>query len=275
MLDKTGNEASISEVILHAGVPVLLTWLLVSLSFLIPLLDSTKPPYFNLLQTIPEIAYWLSQSGGKFGATLIGVLMLALLVSRKGVNHNRRWKETGILFLIATIFAGGGAAFNEHIIKTKLKIPRPNIIWLAGIDGSGPLAMTAEQFYNSGNKEVRSQLLRETLRQDPTPVPLSASIEAHWIDETGYSFPSGHAYSAMFFAAFFLAIAVSYISTKRIWLFYALLPWALAVCYSRTILRLHTPADITVGGLQGLVLGLMAWIITRTLIRKFTEGYSD
>lgn len=257
--------------ILRAGVPILVTWLLVSLSFLIPVLDSTQPPYFNLLQTLPEIAYWLSQSGGKFGETIIGILMLTLLVTRKGINNTRRWKEAGIVLLITTIFAGGGAAFNEHIIKTKLKIPRPNIIWLAGENGSGPLGMTAEQFYNSGNKDVRSQLLLGILSQEPIPVPLSTSIEAHWIEESGYSFPSGHSYSAMLFAAFFLAMATSYLSTKRIWLFYALLPWALAVCYSRTILRVHTPTDITVGSLQGLVLGMIAWAIARTLIRKFIE----
>ncbi|MFW2373965.1 MAG: phosphatase PAP2 family protein [Gammaproteobacteria bacterium] len=270
-MQEATTEASTVQVILRAGVPAFVTWLLLSLSFLVPLLDSTKPPYFSLDQVFPEMAYWLSQSGGKFGATIIGLLLLVLLVTRYGINNNRRWKEAGVVLLIATIFAGGGAAFNEHIIKTKLKIPRPNIIWLAGENGSGPLGMTTEQFYNRGNKEVRSQLLRETLRQQPAPVALSGSIEAHWIDETGYSFPSGHAYSAMFFAAFFLAIAASYLSTKRIWLFYALLPWALAVCYSRTILRLHTPADITLGGLQGLVLGMIAWAIARTLIRKFTQ----
>jgi membrane-associated phospholipid phosphatase len=34
-------------------------------------------------------------------------------------------------------------------------------------------------------------------------------------------------------------------------------------------LRVHTPVDITIGGLQGLVLGLMAWAIARMLIRRF------
>lgn len=268
-MDEATTETSSLHVILRAGVPTIVTWLLINLSFILPLLNSTKPPYFNLVQTIPEIAYWLSQSGGKLGAPIIGILMLTLLVTRKGINNNKRWKEAGIVLLIATIFAGGGAAFNENFIKTKLKIPRPNIIWLAGENGSGPLEMTPAQFYNSGDKETRSKILMKTLRQEPVPVLLSKSIEAHWIEETGYSFPSGHSYSAMFFAAFFLALSASYLRTKRMWLFYALLPWALAVCYSRTILRVHTPVDITVGGLQGLVLGIIAWAIARKLIRKF------
>ena len=73
----------------------------------------------------------------------------------------------------------------------------------------------------------------------------------------------------MFVATFFLMTAATYLTTKRLWMFYALLPWALAVCYSRPILRVHTPIDITVGGLQGLVVGLVAWVIARTLIRRF------
>jgi phosphatidylglycerophosphatase B len=152
-------------------------------------------------------------------------------------------------------------------IKYQLKIPRPNIVWLAGENGSGPLGMTAEDFYATGNKEAHRVPLTEVLSKKP--VPLSPVIEAHWIEETGYAFPSGHSFSAMFIATFFLMIAVTYLTSKRLWLFYLLLPWALAVCYSRPILRVHTPADITVGSFQGLAVGLLAWAITRSLIRRF------
>ncbi|MCU7959823.1 MAG: phosphatase PAP2 family protein [gamma proteobacterium symbiont of Bathyaustriella thionipta] len=48
-----------------------------------------------------------------------------------------------------------------------------------------------------------------------------------------------------------------------------LLPWALAVCYSRSLLRLHTPADILLGGLQGLLLGFIGWALTQYLKRRF------
>jgi membrane-associated phospholipid phosphatase len=72
----------------------------------------------------------------------------------------------------------------------------------------------------------------------------------------------------MFLATFFLMIGATYITTKRLWLFYTLPPWALAVCYSRSILRVHTPLDITVGGLLGLLAGFAAWEIFRTLMRR-------
>ena len=55
----------------------------------------------------------------------------------------------------------------------------------------------------------------------------------------------------------------SYISTRRLWLFYLLLPWALAVCYSRPILRVHAPTDILIGGLEGILLGFVAFLLVR------------
>jgi len=262
------KEATVWQALYRAGVTMFLTWSMVPLTFLFPLIDSTQPPYVNLAGGISDIAYWISLSGSKFGVPFVGVLMLILLVTRSGVKSSRSWKEAGVIIMVVAVFAGGGAAINEHIVKEELKIPRPNIMWLAGQDGKGPLGMTAEQFYGLGDKEDRRAPLTEVLSHAPKPVKLSPAVEADWIEETGYSFPSGHAFSAMFFASFFLALAITYISTRRILWFYALLPWALAVCYSRPILRVHTPLDITVGGFQGLVLGVVAWLIVRKLFRR-------
>jgi phosphatidylglycerophosphatase B len=267
--NRAKHEVTIESVFLWAGVPAIVTWLLISLAFVLPMVDSTRAPYFDLTQTFAQLAYWLSQSGGKFGAPIVAVLMLTLLVTRGGITFQRRWKESGVVVLIAAICAGGGAALNEHIVKAQLKIPRPNIIWLAGENGTGPLGMTPDAFYAIGNKAARRKPLRNVLTKVPGPVRLSAAIEAHWIEETGYSFPSGHAFTAMFFATFLLMIAATYLTTKRLWMFYALLPWALAVCYSRPILRVHTPTDIMLGGLQGLVVGFVAWVVARALIRRF------
>ena len=261
-------EAPAGQVLVRAGAPVILTWLLVPLSFVLPLVDSTRPPYVNLTQTFSEAAYWFAQSGGKFGAPIVGALMIIVLVTRAGMNRKRRWKEAALIALIAVIGAAGGSVLNENLVKAELKVPRPNIVWLAGKDGTGPLGMTPEQFYASGNKDARRKPLMEVLRKRPAPVSLSSPVEAHWIAETGYSFPSGHSYSAMFLSTFFLAIAATYVTTKRIWVFYALLPWALAVCYSRPILRVHTPTDITVGALQGVAIGFLAWAVARATIRR-------
>lgn len=262
------ENTSVEQLLLRAGIPALMTWLFIPLSFVIPSVDSTRAPYFDLTDTFSQMVYWVSQSGGTSGAPVVAVLMLFVLVSRNGMTTAQRWKETVAIALLAAVCAGGGAAINEHVVKPELKIPRPNIVWLAEENGAGPLGMTPESFYEKGDKEARRVPLATVLQAIPKPVLLSPSIESHWIEETGYSFPSGHSFAAMFFATFLLSIAVVMLNTKRIWLFYLLLPWALAVCYSRPILRLHTPVDITIGSLQGLVIGLIAAVIAMKLIRQ-------
>jgi phosphatidylglycerophosphatase B len=249
--------------------PLAVTYLLIPFSFLIPIVDSTTEPYFDLTSGFARLAYATAESGGRYGAPIVGILMLLMLVSRPGITGVRRLAESLLVLVVVGIFAGGGAALNEHGIKTAFKVPRPNIVFLAGADGSGPLGMTAEQFYEIGDKKARRAPLEKALTANPAPIELDASIRNHWIHETGYAFPSGHAFSAMLFAMFFLAIGVTHISTRRIGLFYLLLPWALAVCYSRLILRVHTPADISVGGLEGLVVGLIAFWIVRIGTKLF------
>ncbi|PHS23765.1 MAG: hypothetical protein COA83_09145 [Methylophaga sp.] len=139
-------ESSLSQLCLRIGIFVIVTWLLIPLTFLIPLIDSTTAPYFDLTQPFSLLAYWLSYSGSVSGAPFVVLLMLMLLVTRAGITAQRCWKEGSIIVLIAALFAGEGAWFNEHIVKPQLKLPRPNIVWLAGENGSGLLGMTAADF---------------------------------------------------------------------------------------------------------------------------------
>lgn len=246
-----------------------MTWACTPLTFLLPFLDSTRAPHIDLTGKLSQVMYWVSWSGGKPGVFIPTLTLLVLLVSRRGITFARRWKETLILVLIGTVLGGGGAFFNENVIKEKLKVPRPNIIWLAGENGS--LGMSEKEFYESVGKDARRELLTEILNRSPSSLPLSTRIKAHWIHETGYSFPSGHAFTAMFFAAFLLSAAAELIRSKQQLIFYALLPWALAVCYSRTILRVHAPVDITVGGLLGLAVGVAAWVLAGGMIRRYVS----
>ncbi len=273
--NKTGYEATTRQVALRAVAPAMLAWLLIPLSDLLSRVDSTRAPYFDLTNTLSTVVYWITQSGGRFGAPVVAALMLTLLVARSGITSRRRWREAGVIALIALFFGGGGSALSVYVLKQQFKVPRPNIVWLAGNHGSGPLGMTPQEFYESGSKQDRRELLAKTLGGVPRPVTLSPAIEAHWVAETGYSFPSGHAFSAMFFATFFLALGVTYLTTKRLWVLYALLPWAVAVCYSRSILRVHTPTDLTVGGFLGFTAGLLAWAVAHKLNRRFARKQTD
>ncbi len=271
----TGDALALGSVLRQLALPLLVTYMCLPAAWLFPFVDSTREPYFDLTTGFANVNYWVAQSGGKTGAPIIGVLMLALLVTRHGISLSRRILEVTLVVIIVAVCAGGGAALNENGVKPAFKVPRPNIVYLAGANGTGPLGMSPEEFYDKGDKEARRGALRRILETEPSPVELGPMVREHWIEESGYSLPSGHSFSAMFFATFFLATGVTYISTQRLWLFYLLLPWALAVCYSRPILRVHTPTDIAIGGLEGLVLGFAAFFLFRTGLTVWYERFTE
>jgi phosphatidylglycerophosphatase B len=262
---------TLGRVVRRLAWPLLVTYAVLAGSLWCPLVDSTRAPYFDLTSNFAMVVYWITQSGGKFGMPFVGVTMLMLLITRHGISTERRVVECVVVVIVLAVCAGGGAMLNEHGLKTVLQVPRPNVVYLAG---SGRLEMSPEEFYAQGDKQARREPLREVLDAKPPPVKLAPEIRAHWIEETGYSFPSGHAFSALFFAVFFAALGVSYLATPRLWLVYLMFPWALAVCYSRPILRVHTPTDIAVGGLEGIVAGCAAYLIARCCLTAWQKRHA-
>jgi len=267
------NTLPIKVVLNKMILPVMLMLLMLLLTWTQPVINALQVPYSRLDSTYTELALWFSDSGHFPWVALPGVVALLILVSRKGLSRRIRLTMVLYVVLVSVALAGGGAWLNENSIKENLKHPRPNIVYLAGQSGNGPLGMTAMAFYqgNAGQtrtKSQRSEILQQVLNQSPAPVTLSAGVRNHWIQETGYSFPSGHSFAAMFFASFFIGLGFSCVSGWRSYILYLLMPWAVAVCYSRLILRVHTPLDITIGGLEGLVLGIGGFLLYRFIMKK-------
>lgn len=263
------DSITLGRVLLRAGLPAVAAWGIIPLAFWIPVVDATRAPYADLTTAFSHWVFWITQTGGKIGISIIAVVLMMLVVLRGGVTAERRRREATIIFLIALIIGGGGAVFNEYLLKEQMQIPRPNVVRLAGENGRGTLEMAPRGFYESTERKDRSNLLAAALENQPDAILLSPRIKNHWIHQTGYSFPSGHAFSSMFFAVFFLVLASTYLKAKRRVLFSALLPWAVAVAYSRSILGVHSPADITVGAGMGLLLGVCAGPAARMLIRRY------
>jgi phosphatidylglycerophosphatase B len=231
-----------------------------------PTLNPYVAPHFDLTGSLAWLAYFLATSGGTSGIPWIGIGMTALLVSRPAVPRGRRLLEIALVVCTLLLVLGCGASINEHIVKPRFHIPRPNILELAGTPPEKPLlAMSAEQFYALPDKATRSEHLKAVLAGSSWLHPF---VRAHWIAETGFSFPSGHSFSSMLFATFFLALGLAYAPRNRRWCFLLLVPWAVAVCYSRPILRVHSPTDICVGGLEGFLIGCLAFLVVREILRR-------
>ena len=210
-------------------------------------------------------AYWVAESGHVVGIAALVVLMTILLTWRSGISPKGRVLEAVVLVLTVGLFQGGGAWLNEHVLKPTFQFPRPNIRELARTPPNAPvLGLSAVEFYTTlPDKESRRKYLDQVLTPELGLHPL---VRKHWLAETGYSFPSGHSFSAFTFATFFLALGMSTFTGPRVWPFYLLVPWALAVCFSRPILQVHTPTDVFVGAVEGYIVGTLAFLLARRIL---------
>jgi RimJ/RimL family protein N-acetyltransferase/membrane-associated phospholipid phosphatase len=237
-----------------------------ALTYIVPGLNPFKLPHLDLTGPLALAAYGVAQSAGKYGIPWICIALTTLVVSRPGLRWTQRAVESLVIVLAIAVLLGGGAYLNEHVVKPAFAVYRPNIMELARTPPEAPaLGMSEEAFYALPDKAARSEYLKSVLTPE---APLRACVRDHWITETGYSFPSGHSFSAMWFVTFFLAMGLSHYSANRLWPFYLLVPWAVAVCFSRPILRVHSPTDVCVGGLEGVAVGMLAFLLVRWVLSR-------
>lgn len=231
-------------------------------------------PDINLATSFSVSLYWLTSTGDVMGIVLIGLAFVGLLIFHTTLPWRRRLQEVFIHIVVLALLQGGGALVNEYLVKPSLATPRPNIVRLAEQDA---LAMTPEHFYSSMDRHKRGIYLEQVLANPSfDAIALRAEVRDHWIHETGYSMPSGHAFSAMLSATYFLAMGIALVTSRRRWIFYLLPGWAVLVAWSRVLLGVHCPGDVVLGGLMGILLGAAAiWVADRLLGRLKTPTRID
>ncbi len=227
--------------------------------------------FTDLVVGLAPVSLGLSATGAVKGATLVALALGLIHIARPGIGAARRVREFVVFAIALGLFLGGGAAFNEHILKPWIGTPRPNIEMLATLPSaeSPVLRMSADDFYDLGDKEARRAHLKNVLNSPEMDavLKLPSGLRDHWIYEAGYSLPSGHAFAAMLIATFFLSVGLSFGTGWRLVLSYCLPLWAVLVCYSRPLLLVHTPTDVLLGGLMGIALASAAFVSTRAALR--------
>ncbi|MCP3973196.1 MAG: phosphatase PAP2 family protein [bacterium] len=205
-----------------------------------------------------DVVVRITDTGGSAQMPWLVMLVLIVVVTRPGLTSKRRGLEAGLLVVATLVALLGGTLLNEHVVKPAFDIARPNIVELAESDALGSGIPDAAAFYAVGNKEARREVLGERLPEVVSPA-LSDRVRAHWIHETGFSFPSGHSQSAMALTAMMAALGLVWLSGWRRALATIVLPiWAVAVVYSRVLLDVHNAVDTTAGTVMGFAWGLLA-----------------
>lgn len=237
---------------------------------LLALVATVAVPPIELDSGLALVAWAISASGGRAGTPIMLVLGVAWLVSTGSYSVSRR--VLAVVVLAGLVGVLGAAAWgNEHVLKPAVGAARPNILELARLG----VIPSADEFYRMGDKDRRTRELRSLFATEPAAslLPdLHPWVREHWLHETGYSFPSGHTLATVTLATCFTLLGLR-LRGRPSWLVWGFLPWAILVGWSRYLLRVHSTADITCGGLIGVVLGfLAAWVVLGWLNRRSTRN---
>lgn len=198
---------------------------------------------------LTSAAYWITHSAGRWGTPVL-VMLTALIytTSRPGWGAKlwvwfRTTAMVGVLLLVFVMV-------NEHLIKPWLALARPSHTYMLRTAG---VPASVDSLYLLPS-EQRALFYEDLLRRDTTHfVQHDARVLAHWVEETGYSFPSGHSFNAFLLASIltFALLQLPYRTVRQ--LAWVPLAWAVLVACSRVALGAHTAVDVSVGASMGVV----------------------
>lgn len=227
-------------------------------------LSSAALPEVPLDGYLAVLAVRISDSGSWQQLPLLATVMVLVVVSRPGLDMRRRALEGAAIIAVLLVILAGNAELNESVIKPAFAIPRPNLTTLAD---QGALGLGVDDFYALGDKQARRDYLGPRLAELAEP-RLAPIVREHWIIETGYSFPSGHATASMTFASLMLAIGLRWTSGWRRVLTMLVPLWAVAVALARPLLRVHTNIDVSFGAAVGIGLGVIGFAILHAALGR-------
>lgn len=100
----------------------------------------------------------------------------------------------------------------------------------------------------------------------PRPFELQPAVQLLIHEPWDYSFPSGHAWSAL--------AAVTILFMNKIPGRYVALGVALLISFSRIYLYVHYPSDVIMGGIFGVIIGMVSVYGWRYFAKKYAQRHS-
>lgn len=263
------RDGRITEVLRQTARWIIPAYALLLLTF-VDGLDPAADPKIDLTGTVALIAWVFAESGQTLGIVTIATVLGVVLVTRPGLSRRSRLVELAVMIAVSLLVLYGGKLLNDHVVKTAIGVARPNIVQLSEL---GVLGMDVDSFYEMSQASRSEHLDSIKTESGFGELVMRPEVRDHWVKETAFARPSGHSLASLTFATFFVSMALSSLSGWRRWPFYLLVPWAVFVCLSRTVLRVHWPADILIGGLAGIAVGVGGFVLARLLLHKLLRPW--
>lgn len=201
-----------------------------------------------------NLAYIFTTSGGPLG--FLALLLLTGFFYASTAATGR--EKTAVFFksiIALALFFGVLAYVNENYTKRILKAQRPSHLYMLNKTGLTPVIDSLYQL----DKESRQKYFSKLLENNPLKFEqIDLDVQQHWIEEAGFSFPSGHTFNAFLFAMI-LAYAIRHNRGRPKLRKLYVIPflWALTVGVSRVAMGAHSAFDVTAGASLGLLTGFL------------------
>jgi phosphatidylglycerophosphatase B len=207
------------------------------------------------------VAYAFTSSGGPIGFFIL-LLITGFFYASSAISKREKLKVFFKSVLSLLIFFGVLAFINERYTKPILKSQRPSHVYMLNQTG---LISTIDSLYQL-DKQARKDFFENLVKAHPLEFKqIDLDVQKHWVEEAGFSFPSGHTFNAFLFAMI-LAYAIfynrSYPHLRR--LFFMPFVWALLVAVSRVAIGAHSALDVGMGAALGIGIGWLFLYIERT-----------
>lgn len=197
-----------------------------------------------------DVGFILTESAGKYGTAAIIIITSFCYTIR--VESKRMKLHTFIKsFVAVSLFIGALAFVNEYLTKPLSKEVRPSHYYITKKLGVSHQLDSVYLLTKTQRKHYFDQLIQnnETYFSN-----IDIKVLHHWIEEAGYSFPSGHSFNAYLLATI-MAFSI-FNATNKKWNRYFWIPflWAFIVALSRVAIGVHNPLDVVVGALAGFAI---------------------
>ena len=217
--------------------------------------------------------FWTTQSAGWIGSFVIVVFACVgfALTARTAAGKVRTFlKSLAVMLVVLSAFA----KINEALIKPTFHIARPSHAFIIRqAESTAKLDSIYSLVTQKRRAFFKDLIARDTLHFKT----FDQRILDHWVEEAGYSLPSGHSFNA-FLLGSILSFAIYELSGRRrtVWAYIPLV-WASLVAISRVAVGAHTALDVTVGSGLGLVIShlLIALPLTQKLILPADRQIKD
>jgi len=253
----------INKKILYAGIASL-SLLCLSLAIFSVGFSSVKIQDYFVLP-----AYIFTQSAGKFG-TLAIVLITAFCYTIRLDSVRQKWYTFFRALFTLLVFIGVMAFVNEHLTKPLLKEVRPSHYYM--LQSSNQIHLLDSLYHL--NKDERLTYFNQLVEQNRNLfAQIDTRVLQHWVEEAGFSFPSGHSFNA-FLLATIIAFSLRNARNRILHQFY-LIPfiWAVGVAVSRVALGAHTEIDVCFGASLGFAVAVLFIYFDTTRNLLFFKRY--